>query len=56
MLDRAQEISVAKRIDITRKQYRRLVLGAMFIFDRAVDMLSKVYASELPFDRRSRFV
>ena len=51
MLDRDQEISVAKRIDITRKQYRRLVLGAMFIFDRAVDMLSKVYASELPFDR-----
>ena len=36
MLDRDQEISVAKRIDITRKQYRRLVLGAMFIIDRAV--------------------
>ena len=51
MLDRDQEISVAKRIDITRKQYRRLVLGAMFIFDRAVGMLTKVHASELPFDR-----
>ncbi len=51
MLDRDQEISVAKRIDITRKQYRRLVLGAMFIFDRARDMLAKVHAGELPFDR-----
>ena len=51
MLDRNQEISVAKRIDITRKQFRRLILGSMFIFDRAVDMLAKVYAGQLPFDR-----
>ncbi|MFP6703626.1 MAG: sigma-70 family RNA polymerase sigma factor, partial [Planctomycetaceae bacterium] len=51
MLDREQEISVAKRIDITRKQYRRLLLGAVYIFDRAVDMLTKVYNSQLPFDR-----
>ncbi len=51
MLDRGQEISVSKRIDVTRKQFRRQVLGAMFIFDQAVDLLARVYNGDLPFDR-----
>ncbi|MFP6766764.1 MAG: sigma-70 factor domain-containing protein, partial [Planctomycetaceae bacterium] len=51
MLDRGQEISVSKRIDVTRKQFRRQVLGAMFIYDQAVDLLARVYSGDLPFDR-----
>ena len=51
MLDRGQEISVSKRIDVTRKQFRRQVLGAMFIYDQAVDLLARVHNGDLPFDR-----
>ena len=51
MLDRDQEIAVAKRIDVTRKQFRRTLIGSVFIFDQAVDLLTRVHEGNLPFDR-----
>src|SRR4029079_18387788 len=51
LLSRDQEISLAKKIEITRKRFRRKVLECHFALALVVDVLKKVNEGELPFDR-----
>ncbi len=51
LLTRDQEINLAKRIEITRKRFRRKVLECHFALALVVDVLKKVNDGELPFDR-----
>ncbi len=51
LLTREQEISLAKKIEIHRKLFRRAVLGNDFSMRQTVEILKKVYAGALPFDR-----
>ncbi len=51
LLTRDQEINLAKRIEITRKKFRRKVLECHFALALVVDVLKKVNEGELPFDR-----
>ncbi|MBY0232353.1 MAG: RNA polymerase sigma factor RpoD [Gemmataceae bacterium] len=51
LLGRQQEIQLAKKIEVTRKRFRRKVLecdGALF---QVVETLGKVHTGSLPFDR-----
>ncbi len=51
LLTRAEEISLSKTIEITRKRFRRQLLESDYAMRSAIDLLSKVHNSELPFDR-----
>ena len=51
LLDRDEEISLAKRIEIARKRYRRSVLGNYYALRATVEVLKRVFAGDLPFDR-----
>jgi RNA polymerase primary sigma factor len=51
LLTREEEISLAKKIEVTRKRYRRSVLGCNFAMQATVDTLEKVHKGILPFDR-----
>lgn len=51
LLTREQEISLAKKIEITRKQYRRSLLESDYALRATVEVLQKVHSGELPFDR-----
>jgi len=51
LLTRDQEIFLAKRIELTRKQFRRKMLGGDFAIATAIDVLRQVQAKRLPFDR-----
>ena len=51
LLTREQEISLAKKIEVTRKRFRRSVLGCNFAMQATVDTLQKVHQGTLPFDR-----
>jgi len=51
LLTREQEINLAKRIEITRKRFRRKVLECHYALALVVDVLKKVSDGELPFDR-----
>jgi RNA polymerase primary sigma factor len=51
LLTREQEINLAKRIEITRKRFRRKVLECHYALALVVDVLKKVNDGELPFDR-----
>ncbi|MFO0218585.1 MAG: sigma-70 family RNA polymerase sigma factor [Planctomycetota bacterium] len=51
LLSRDEEIAVAKRIEIARKRYRRAVLSSNYALRAALDVLKRVHAGELPFDR-----
>ena len=51
LLTRDEEISLAKRIEIARKQYRRSVLANNYALTATVETLKRVYEGELPFDR-----
>lgn len=51
LLSREEEIGLAKRIEITRKQFRRQILGCDYAMQATVETLKKVYQGELPFDR-----
>lgn len=51
LLTREQEISLAKKIEITRKRFRRQLLESDYALKTAVDVLTKVNNGELPFDR-----
>ena len=51
LLTREQEISLAKKIEVTRKRFRRSVLGCNFAMQVTIDTLEKVYQGVLPFDR-----
>ncbi|MEX0712985.1 MAG: sigma-70 family RNA polymerase sigma factor, partial [Pirellulales bacterium] len=51
LLTREQEISLAKKIEVTRKRFRRTVLGCDFAMQATVETLHKVHEGGLPFDR-----
>ena len=51
LLTREQEISLAKKIEVTRKRFRRTVLGCNFALQSTIETLRKVYEGVLPFDR-----
>jgi len=51
LLTREQEISLAKKIEITRKRYRRTVLGCALAMRATIGVLEKVHKGQLPFDR-----
>src|SRR3954465_10207669 len=51
LLARAEEISLAKKIEVTRQRFRRSRLSCDFALGATVDVLKQVYRAELPFDR-----
>jgi RNA polymerase primary sigma factor len=51
LLTRREEISLAKRIEVTRKRFRRAILGCGHSMQATVDTLRKVHEGHLPFDR-----
>jgi RNA polymerase primary sigma factor len=51
LLTREEEISLAKKIEITRKQFRRTLLESDYALRSTVDTLKRVHSGELPFDR-----
>ncbi len=51
LLDRDEEILLAKKIEITRKRFRRNLLRSFYALEATVKTLEKVQAGELPFDR-----
>ena len=51
LLTREQEISLAKKIEVSRKRFRRTLLSCDYALRATVETLEKVYRGELPFDR-----
>ncbi len=51
LLTRDEEIMLAKKIELTRRRYRRKVLESAISQDRAIRILEEVLAGELAFDR-----
>ena len=51
LLTREEEISLAKKIEVSRRQFRRMVLGCHYAMRVAFDTLRRVHEGELPFDR-----
>lgn len=51
LLTREEEIALAKKIEITRKRFRRSVLSCHSALQQTVDTLEKVFKGQLPFDR-----
>ncbi len=51
LLTRDQEIALAKRIEITRRRFRRKVLECDYALSQVVETLTRVHTGELPFDR-----
>ena len=51
LLTRAEEIALAKKIEVTRKRFRRQLLECDFMMQAALDILNKVNDGDLPFDR-----
>jgi RNA polymerase primary sigma factor len=51
LLSREEEIALAKKIEITRRQYRRSLLESDYAMRATVSTLHRVHSGELPFDR-----
>jgi len=51
LLTRQQEISLAKKIEVTRKRFRRTVMGCSLAMRSTLATLAKVHGGALPFDR-----
>src|SRR5467141_1837043 len=51
LLKREEEIALAKKIEVTRKRFRRKVLECDGALRQVVDTLKRVHMGELPFDR-----
>ncbi|MFM8250343.1 MAG: sigma-70 family RNA polymerase sigma factor [Planctomycetota bacterium] len=51
LLTREEEIALAKKIEVSRKRFRRMLLTCDFALRATVETLKKVYRGELPFDR-----
>ena len=51
LLTREQEINLARRIEVTRKSFRKKVLGCDLCIESSVEILRGVMLGELPFDR-----
>jgi len=54
LLTRPEEIALAKKIEWSRKRFRRKVLESDLALTGAVEILSQVAARELPFDRNMK--
>ena len=51
LLKREEEIALAKKIEVTRKRFRRKVLECDGALRQVVETLRRVHQGELPFDR-----
>jgi RNA polymerase primary sigma factor len=51
LLSRNEEIALAKKIEVTRKRFRRKVLECDYALSNVVETLKRVHINELPFDR-----
>ena len=51
LLTRAQEIFLAKKIEITRRRFRTKLLECDYVIQQAFKVLKRVHEGELPFDR-----
>ena len=51
LLTRKEEITLARRIEITRAKFRRKLLACDYVIRAAVKVLNRVHRGELPFDR-----
>src|SRR5262245_6351532 len=51
LLKRDEEIALAKKIEVTRKRFRRKVLECDGALHQVVETLKRVHTGELPFDR-----
>jgi RNA polymerase primary sigma factor len=51
LLTREEEISLAKKIEVTRKRFRRTLLSNGFALKQTVKTIQRVRSGELPFDR-----
>jgi RNA polymerase primary sigma factor len=51
LLNRDEEIAMAKKIELTRKRFRRNLLRSFYALEATVKTLEKVALGELPFDR-----
>ncbi len=51
LLTRQQEIDIAKEIESRRRQFRELILDFDFVLRDALDLLQRVHAGQLVFDR-----
>ncbi len=51
LLTREEEVELAKRIDVNRRRFRRMLLASDYVMRAAVKQLEKVEAGEVPFDR-----
>ena len=51
LLSREEEIGLAKKIEVSRKRFRRTVLSCDFAMQQTVATLERVHRGELPFDR-----
>ena len=51
LLTRDEEIRLAKKIEITRRRFRRELLSSDYAMRQAIEILDKVHKGELPFDR-----
>ncbi|MBI2826605.1 MAG: RNA polymerase sigma factor RpoD [Planctomycetia bacterium] len=51
LLTREQEIALAKKIEVTRKRFRRTVLACDYAMQATINTLASVHEGSLPFDR-----
>jgi RNA polymerase primary sigma factor len=51
LLSREEEIALAKKIELTRKRFRRNLLRSFYALEATVKTIERVQAGELPFDR-----
>src|SRR5947208_16936711 len=51
LLSRNEEIQLAKKIEVTRKRFRRKVLECDYALSNVVETLKRVHTGDLPFDR-----
>src|SRR5687768_16649278 len=51
LLTRAQEIFLAKKIEVTRRRFRTKLLECDYVIQQAYKVLKRVHLGELPFDR-----
>ena len=51
LLKREEEISLAKKIETSRKRFRRKVLESDLALEGAIEIFSQVLSGDLPFDR-----
>jgi RNA polymerase primary sigma factor len=51
LLTREEEIALAKKIEITRKRFRRELMASDYAMKSTIDVLTMVHTSDLPFDR-----